>query len=110
MADEIKQLIKMVAELKVTVDEGFGYMHKKFGEIDKRFKEVDERFDQVDKKFESIDERFDKIDKRFDEMEVAIKELNQNQIKILNSIKLIEHDIKNNKKHIERLEEREQYL
>ncbi|MFP4662307.1 MAG: hypothetical protein ACLFPF_08950 [Halanaerobiales bacterium] len=89
MADEIKQLIDMVASLKVTVEE---------------------RFEAIDKRFEAIDKRFDAVDERFDIIETAIQELNSNQLKILNSIKLIEHDVKNNKKHIERLEERESYL
>lgn len=82
MADEIRQLIDMVVSLKVTVEEGFAV---------------------VDKKFEGIDRRFDTV-------EVAIKELNSNQIKIMNSMKLIERDIKSNKAHIERLEEKESYL
>jgi hypothetical protein len=89
MADEIKQLIDMLAKLKITVDEGFSLMNNKF---------------------ESIDKRFESIDKRFDNVETAIKELNYNQIKILNSIKLIESDVRNNKKHIERLEEKENFL
>ncbi len=96
MADEIKQLIDMVAKLKITVDEGFGLMNNKFCEIDNRF--------------EAVDKRFDEMDNRFDVMETAVKELNENQIKIMNSIKLIEHDVENNKKHIEKLEERESYL
>ena len=103
MADEIKQLIDMVAKLKIHVENGFTMMNNKFVEIDKRF-------EMIDKRFEKIDKRFDKVDERFDKVEVAIKELNDNQIKILNSIKLIEHDVENNKKHIERLEERENFL
>lgn len=82
MADEIKQLIDMVARLKIAVEVGF----------------------------EAIDKRFDAVDKRFDVVETTIQELNSNQIKILNSIKLHEQDIRTNKKHIERLEERELYL
>lgn len=82
MADEIKQLIDMVASLKITVEEGF----------------------------EAVDKKFEAIDKRFDTVEVAIQELNSNQLRMLNSMKLLENDIRNNKKHIERLEERESFL
>ncbi len=89
MADEIKQLIDMVASLKITVEEGF---------------------EAVDKKFEAIDKRFETVDERFDIVEVAIQELNSNQLRMLNSMKLLENDIRNNKKHIERLEERESFL
>jgi septation ring formation regulator EzrA len=96
MADEIKQLIDMVARLKITVDEGF--------------QAIDRRFELIDKRFEAIDKRFEAIDKRFDKVEMAIQELNSNQIKMLNSIKLLENDVRSNKKHIERLEERESFL
>lgn len=68
MADEIKQLIDMVAELKETVDN------------------------------------------RFDDIETAIEELNETQTKILNSIRLIEKDVKSNKMHIERLEEDDLFI
>lgn len=96
MGDEIKQLIDMVAKLKINMDKGFEMINQKFEEIDKRF--------------EKIDKRFEGIDKRFDNIETAIKELNENQVKILNSIKLIEHDVENNRRHIKRLEERESFL
>lgn len=89
MADEIKQLIDMVAGLKITVEEGF---------------------EAIDKKFEEVDKRFEAIDQRFDTVEVAIQELNSNQLRMLNSMKLLENDVRNNKKHIERLEERESFL
>ncbi len=89
MADEIKQLIDMVARLKITVEEGFA---------------------AVNERFEAIDKRFEGIDNRFDNLETAIKELNSNQLRILNSIKLLEQDIRCNKMHIERLEERESFL
>lgn len=117
MADEIKQLIDMVAELQITFDEGFGAINDKFEAIDKRFDDIDKHFDSIDKHFDTMDKYFETIDNCFNTVndinnntEAAIKELNRNQIKILNSIKLFEHDIKNNKKHIERLEERESYL
>lgn len=89
MADEIKQLIDMVAKLKINVDDGFARM---------------------DEKFESIDKRFDSMDKRFDKIEAEIQELKGNQIKIINSIELIENDVENNKIHIKRLEKKESYL
>lgn len=75
MADEIKQLIDMVARLK--------------GIVEDRFEEMDQRFDNV---------------------EAAIQELNTNQLRILNSMKLLERDVKSNQKHIERLEEKDAYL
>lgn len=82
MADEIKQLIDMVARLRGIVEDGFA----------------------------TIDKRFEAVDKRFDNIEVAIQELNTNQLRILNSMKLLERDVKSNQKHIERLEEKESYL
>ncbi|MFP4016388.1 MAG: hypothetical protein ACLFUI_05100 [Halanaerobiales bacterium] len=96
MADEINQLLNMVANLKVIVEEGFDNTNK--------------RFEAVDKRFEAVDKRFEAVDKRFDTIEVAIKELNSNQVKILNSMKLLVNDVNNNRKHIERLEERESFL
>lgn len=110
MADEIKQLLSMVAGLKVTVEDGFAAVYKKFEEIDIKFETIDKRFDEVDKRFEEVDKRFERMDKRFDTVEVAIQELNSNQLKIMNSNKLIERDVKSNAAHIERLEEKESYL
>jgi len=68
MANEIKQLMSMVTELKA-----------------------------------NMNNRFDKIEKRIDGVETAVSELNVAQLKTLNSIELIERDVKSNKKHIERL-------
>ncbi len=110
MADEIKQLINMVAQLKITVEEGFKRIDERFEEIDERFEEIDKRFEEIDKRFEGVDRRFEGIDQRIENLEAAIKKLNSNQIKILNSIKLFERDVRSNQKHIERLEEKESYL
>ena len=89
MGDEIKQLTDMLAKLKMSIDEGFSLMNNKF---------------------DTIDKRFDAIDKRFDDVENAILELNTTQVKILKTIKLQEHDINNNRRHIEKFEERENYI
>ncbi len=96
MGDEIKQLTDMLAKLKMSIDEGFSLMNNKF--------------DTIDKRFDTIDKRFDTIDKRFDDVENAILELNTTQVKILKTIKLQEHDINNNRRHIEKFEERENYI
>jgi chromosome segregation ATPase len=82
MADEIQQLLKMVANLKITVDEGF---------------------ERVDKKLEEHDEKFEGIEKE-------MSKLNKTQTKILNTMKVYEHDIENNAKHIERLENKNNYI
>src|SRR5690554_1253944 len=117
MGDEIKQLIDMVANLKVTMEDGFKNINEKFEDIDKRFEDIDKRFEAIEKRFEDIDKRFDKIDerfdavdKRFDILENAVRELNSNQIKIMNSTKLIEKDVRNNTRHIHRLEEKESFI
>ncbi|QTL99680.1 hypothetical protein GM661_17830 [Iocasia frigidifontis] len=89
MADEIKQLIDMLARLRGIVEDGFA---------------------TIEKRFEDIDRRFEAVGKRFDNIEVAIQELNTNQLRILNSMKLLERDVKSNQKHIERLEEKESFL
>ncbi|MFW5980736.1 MAG: hypothetical protein ACOCRB_01805 [Halanaerobiaceae bacterium] len=89
MSDEIKQLINMVADLKETMTD---------------------RFDEIDNKFNEIDNRFNKVDDRFNDLETAIKELNETQVKILNSMRLIEKDVRSNKMHIERLEEKDLFL
>jgi len=89
MGNEIKQLTDMLAKLKMSIDEGFSLMNNKF---------------------DTIDKRFDAIDKRFDDVENAILELNTTQVKILKTIKLLEHDINNNRRHIEKFEERENYI
>ncbi|AZO93437.1 hypothetical protein [Halocella sp. SP3-1] len=96
MADEIKQLIDMLARLRGIVEDGFATIEK--------------RFEDIDRRFEGIDKRFEAVGKRFDNIEVAIQELNTNQLRILNSMKLLERDVKSNQKHIERLEEKESFL
>lgn|SRR5690554_2479807 len=110
MGDEIKQLIDMVANLKVTMEDGFKNINEKFEDIDKRFEDIDKRFEDIDKRFDKIDERFDAVDKRFDILETAVRELNSNQTKIMNSTKLIEKDVRNNTQHIYRLEEKESFI
>ena len=99
MEDGIKQLIDMVANLKVTMLDKFDEIDQRFEEIDNRFDEIDKRFEKVDKRFEEIDKRFDGIDKRFDKIEE----------KFINSLKLIGHDVQNNKRHIEKLENNDDY-
>ena len=96
MANEIKQLLKMVANLRSTVEEGFE-------RLDKKLEEHDEKFERLDKKLEEHDEKFDNI-------ESEIREFNKTQIKILNTMKVYEHDIENNATHIKRLENKNNYI
>ena len=82
MADEIQQLLNMVANLRITVEEGF----------------------------ERIDEKLEEHDEKFENIESEIKELNKTQKKILNTMKVYEHDIENNATHIKRLENKNNYI
>ena len=106
MEEGIEQLINMVANLKVTMLNKFEQIDKRFAQIDKRFEEIDGRFEQVDGRFEKIEGRLDRIeakqkehDKRFDRIEE----------KFTNSLKLIGHDVQNNKRHIEKIENNDDY-
>ena len=106
MEEGIKQLIDMVANLKVT-------MLDKFDEIDKRFESIDKRFESIDKRFESIDGKFDSIDKRFDKIDSKLQEHDKRfdriEEKFTNSLKLIGHDVQNNKRHIDKIENNDDY-
>ncbi len=92
MEEGIKQLIDMVANLKIT-------MLDKFDEIDKRFESIDKKFESIDKRFDKIDSKLQEHDKRFDRIEE----------KFTNSLKLIGHDVQNNKRHINKLENNDDY-
>ena len=72
--------------------------------VDKLMAMVSKLSENVEKQFNKVNERFDKVDGRLDNIEKAIKDLNLTQVKILNSIELIEKDIESNRNHIERLE------
>ena len=106
MEDGIKQLIDMVANLKVT-------MLDKFDEIDRKFEKIDSRFEEIDKRFEQIDKRLDGIESRLDRIENKLKEHDKRfdkiEEKFINSLKLIGHDVQNNKRHIEKLENNDDY-
>ena len=99
MEDGIKQLIDMVANLKVT-------MLDKFDEIDKRFDEIDKRFEGNDKRFEGIESRLDRIENKLKEHD---KRFDRSEEKFTNSLKLIGHDVQNNKRHIDKLENNNDY-
>jgi predicted nuclease with TOPRIM domain len=99
MEEGIKQLIDMVANLKMTMLDKFAQVEKKLEEHDRKFEEIDERFEQVDRRFEQIDERFEQVDRRFDRIEE----------KFTNSLKLIGHDVQNNKRHLDKIENNDDY-
>ena len=113
MEDGIKQLIDMVANLKVTMLDKFEDIDKRFEEMDKRFEEIDKRFEAVDKRFDGVDKRFDGIEIRLDRIENKLKEHDKRfdkiEEKFINSLKLIGHDVQNNKRHIEKLENNDDY-
>ena len=116
MEEGIKQLIDMVANLKMTMEEKFDEIDKRFDEIDKRFDGVDKRFDGVDKRFEDVDKRFEDVDKRFegielrlDNIEGKIDILNDNQHKIIKTIRVMKDDIDNNRRHIDKIENEDEY-
>ena len=50
-AQEEKQLLKDVAEIKAT-------LRTFMEQVDKRFEQIDKRFEQVDKRFEQVNNRF----------------------------------------------------
>ena len=106
MEDGIKQLIDMVANLKVT-------MLDKFDEIDRKFEKIDSRFEEIDKRFDRIESRLDRIESRLDRIENKLKEHDKRfdkiEEKFINSLKLIGHDVQNNKRHIEKLENNDDY-
>jgi len=88
----IEQLIKMVANLKVTMEEKFDSIEQKLVEHDERFEKIEQKLDIMEEKLFEHDKRFDKIENKF-----------------INTIKIIGHDVQNNKKHIERIENNDDY-
>ena len=90
--EEIEQLIKMVANLKVTMEEKFDSIKQKLVEHDERFEKIEQKLDIMEEKLFEHDKRFDKIENKF-----------------INTIKIIGHDVQNNKKHIERIENNDDY-
>ena len=72
--------------------------------------EINKLIGMVSELKENIDKRFNKVDERLNDIEIAIKELNTTQVKILNSIELIEKDVERNSIHIERLEQKDNFM
>jgi len=95
----IEQLIKMVANLKVTMEEKFERIDLRFDSIEQKLVEHDERFEKIEQKLDIMEEKLFEHDKRFDKIEN----------KFINTIKIIGHDVQNNKKHIERIENNDDY-
>ncbi len=84
--------------------EGF-YDFKK--SMEANFESVNSRLDNLENRMDGLEE---KMDKGFEEVPIVISELNLTQRKILNSIDLVNEDIKNNRRHITALEEKEKYV
>ncbi|MFW5856141.1 MAG: hypothetical protein ACOCVB_02585 [Bacillota bacterium] len=99
MEEGIEQLIKMVANLKVTMEEKFERIDSRFDRIEQKLAEHDEKFEKIEQKLDTMEEKQLEHDRRFDKIEN----------KFINTIKVIGHDVQNNKKHIERLENNDDY-
>jgi len=110
MADEIKQLLDMVANLRSTMLERFEKIDEKLEEHDRRFEKIESKLEEHDRRFEKIESKLEEHDERFESIEKKMEKLDSNQIKIINTINIFKHDIDNNKKHIEKLENGDDYL
>ena len=124
MADEIKQLIDMVANLRTTMLDKFADIDGRFDRIEERLDEHDGRFDRIEERLDEHDGRFDRIDKRLDEhdrqfteinghfkeIKADLEQLKSNQNKIINTMKIFDKQIKANRAMIEKLQNSEDYL
>lgn len=116
----IEQLIKMVANLKITMEEGFKNVDRRFEKIEEKLAEHDERFEKIerklvehDKRFEEMDNKFEELDNKLDRIDKKVNEHDQDfdriENKFIKTLKLIGHDVQNNKRHIEQLENNDDY-
>jgi tetrahydromethanopterin S-methyltransferase subunit G len=73
-----------------------------------------EEFDKINNRIDKIENRLDslenKVEQGFMETKTAIRELNKTQSRIIESLKLMGHDIQNNKRHIQAIENGKSYI
>lgn len=74
MADTVDKVSERLAELEVTVAQGFHDLRPRFQSIDQSFEQVDQRFEQVNQRFKQVDQRFDQIDQRLNDLEHHVDE------------------------------------
>ena len=128
MEDGIKQLVDMVANLKMTMEEGFDRLDKRLDNLENRMDSMEKRMDSMEKRMDSMEKRMDsmenrmdgledkmdgledKMDNRFDKVETKLDDFNETQEKIINSLRIMQDDIDNNKKHIDKIENKDQYM
>ena len=69
---EERQLLRDIAEIKVTLKTFMEQVDKRFEQVDKRIAELredmNERFRQVDKRFEQVDKRFEQVNRELDRL------------------------------------------
>ena len=113
----ISQLIEMVAKLRTTMIDKFDDIEEKLLEHDNKFEQVDKRFDKIeeklsehDDKFEHLDQRFDEHDNRFDRIDKKLGIIHENQTKIARVIRVMQHYIENNQKHIDKIKNKDKYF
>jgi len=99
MEEGIEQLVSMVANMKVMMEEKFAAIEKKLAEHDERFESIEKKLVEHDEQFEKMGKKLDGHNKRFDKIEE----------KFTQTIRLIGHDVQNNKRHIDHLENGEDY-
>ena len=100
MEEKIDELLKGFYDFKKS-------MEANFDGVNSRLDKLESRMDKLEIRMNKLEE---KMDKGFEEVHTAIYELNLTQRKILNSIDLVNEDIKNNRVHITALEEKEKYV
>ena len=106
MEEGIEQLVDMVANLKIVMEDNFKKVDRRFDAIDRRFEDIEEKLAEHDKRFDAMDRRFEDIEKKLVEHD---KYYNRIEEKFVNTIRVIGHDVQNNKRHIDQLENDDDY-
>ncbi len=114
MEEKIDKLLKGFYDFKKSMEANFDGVNSRLDKLESRMDKLESRMDKLESRMDKLEGRMDKLEKKmdkgFEEVHTAIYELNLTQRKILNSIDLVNEDIKNNRRHITALEEKEKYV
>ena len=107
MEEKLDRLLEGFYDFKKSMEANFESVNGRLDKLESRMDKLESRMDKLEIRMNKLEE---KMDKGFEEVHTAIYELNLTQRKILNSIDLVNEDIKNNRVHITALEEKEKYV
>ena len=107
MEEKLDRLLEGFYDFKKSMEANFESVNSRLDNLENRMDNLENRMDSLENRMDGLEE---KMDKGFEEVPIVISELNLTQRKILNSIDLVNEDIKNNRRHITALEEKEKYV